>query len=233
MKRQLNHRTGGRRRMAAGLLALVLGAGVAGCDDFLSTEPRGELTTANFFSTAEHALQATNATYSKLRAWDIHVFSFIGLTDIVSDDATKGSVPSDAGFLQDLDDLNFDPGNIAFSTVWEGYYQGIFRANVAIENIPRVDMDVALRERLIGENKFLRAYYYFFLVRSFGGVPLITAPLAPSVFTQSRATAEEVYALFEQDLTEAIAVLPLEYGAAVVCRECPRCEVSQLAKTHL
>jgi hypothetical protein len=151
----------------------------------------------------------------------------------VSDDATKGSVPADAGFLQDLDDLNFDPGNIAFSTVWEGYYQGIYRANVAIQNIPRVEGDEALKARLIAENKFLRAYFYFFLVRGFGGVPLITEPLAPSQFTQTRATAEEVYAQIEQDLTEAIAALPPQYGSADMGRATRGAAQALLGKVHL
>lgn len=214
MKRQLTSRTSGAGRAAKGLLALLLAAGAAGCDDFLSTEPRGELTTPNFFTTPDHAVQATNATYSMLRAWPVHVFAWIGMTDIVSDNSTKGSVPADASFLADLDDFTFDAGNIAFSTVWEGYYQGIYRANVAIQNIPRVEMDAALKARLIGENQFLRAYYYFFLVRAFGGVPLITEPLPASEFEQTRATAEAVYDQIEADLLAAIEALPQQYGAA-------------------
>ena len=140
MKRQLTTRPRAGRA-AARLLTLLLAGGVASCDDFLSTEPRGELTTPNFFTNASHAEQATNATYSMLRDWAVHVFAWVGVTDIVSDDATKGSVPADAGFLLDVDDLNFDPGNTAFGTVWEGYYKGIYRANVAIANIPQVYID--------------------------------------------------------------------------------------------
>jgi hypothetical protein len=201
-------------RRAAGALALLLGIGAAGCQDFLATEPRGELTSASFFQTADQAVEATNATYSMLRGWQVHVFSWIGMTDIVSDDATKGSTPADASFLLDLDNLNFDPGNIAFRDTWTGYYQGIYRANVAIRNIPDVQMDEGLKARLVAENKFLRAYYYFFLVRAFGGVPLITEPLRPGEFTQPRATAEAVYALIVQDLMDAIAVLPEKSGYA-------------------
>ena len=76
-----------------------------------------------------------------------------------------------------LDNLDFDPTNIAFAGTWQGYYQGIYRANVAINNIPEVEnIDPQLQRRLIAENRFLRAYYYFFLVRAFGGVETI-APL--------------------------------------------------------
>lgn len=233
MNRLNDSRNGGARWGLRGLLALLLAAGATGCDDFLSTEPRGELTTPNFFTSETHAIQATNATYNMLRAWPVHVFAWLGMTDIVSDDATKGSVPSDAAFLGDLDNLNFDPGNTAFSTVWEGYYQGIYRANVAIENIPRVEGDEALKARLIGENRFLRAYYYFFLVRSFGGVPLILTPLSPSEFSQTRATAEEVYAQIEADLLAAAEVLPQSYGAADVGRATEGAARALLGKVYL
>ena len=201
-------------RRAAGrtltLLLLVGAVALAGCNDFLNTAPKGELTTSNFFQDSAQAVQATNATYGMLRDWEVHVFSWIGMTDIASDDATKGSTPGDAGagFLGDLDDLTWDAGNLAFHDTWQGYYEAMYRANVAIQNIPGVAMDSTLKMRLIGENEFLRAYYYFFLVRAYGGVPLITEPLLPPQFTQPRATADQVYAQIEQDLQDAIAVLP-------------------------
>ena len=220
-------------KRASVLLVLVLAGGAAACDDFLSTEPRGELTTPNFFSNASHAEQATNATYNMLRAWSVHVFAWLGMTDIVSDDATKGSVPADAGFLLDIDNLVFDPGNTAFSTVWEGYYQGIYRANIAIQNIPGVDMDPAARARLVAENRFLRAYYYFFLVRAFGGVPLITEPLTPGDFERQRATADEVYAQIEEDLLAAIEDLPPQYGPSDVGRATRGAARALLGKVHL
>lgn len=201
----------GRRLLRTGATTLLLAAlALPACD--VETEPLGTLTSESFFKTADQAVQATNATYSMLRQWQVHVFSWIGLMDISSDDATKGSVPGDAGFLGELDNLNFDPGNLAFVDPWAGYYQGVYRANVAIQGISGAAMDEALKARLIGENKFLRAYYYSFLVRGWGGVPLFTEPLKPGEFTQSRATAEQVYTQIEQDLTDAIAALPEKSG---------------------
>ena len=220
----------GRRALP---LVLALGLGFAGCDEFLTTEPKGELTTSSFFETSEQAIQATNATYAMLRNWQVHVFSYLGLTDIVSDDATKGSVPADAGFLGDMDFLNFDPGNLAFQDPWGGYYQGIYRANVAIVNIPSITMDATLQNRLVGENKFLRAYYYFFLARGWGGVPLILEALAPGEYVQPRATADEVFAQIEQDLLDAIAVLPAEYGAADIGRATRGAAQALLARVYL
>src|SRR5687767_8078838 len=142
-----------RRQVSAGILSLLLLGAVQSCD--IETEPLGVLTTDSFFQTSDQAVQATNATYSMLREWRVHVFSWLGLTEIASDDATKGSVPADAGFLLDLDNLNFDPGNLAFADPWSGYFAAIYRANIALQGIPSVNMDAALKARLIGENKFL------------------------------------------------------------------------------
>jgi SusD/RagB-like outer membrane lipoprotein len=217
------------------MLCFVFIAGLAGCKDFLATEPKGVLTTEAFFKTPEQAIQATNATYGSLRLWQVHVFAWIGLTDIASDDATKGSIPGDADFLGKLDNLDFLPDNIAFIDPWTGYYWGIRRANVGIENIPNVPMDAALKARLIGENKFLRAYFYFFLVRAFGGVPLITKTLRPDEYRQQRATADQVYDLIEQDLVDAIAALPEkgQYPAADLGRATKGAAHGLLAQVNL
>ncbi|MGH7445739.1 MAG: RagB/SusD family nutrient uptake outer membrane protein [Longimicrobiales bacterium] len=216
----------------AALLCLT-GIGLSACDDFLATEPKGELTTGNFFQTEAQAIQATNATYSMLRQWPVHVFAWLGMTDMASDDATKGSTPNDAGFLSDFENLSWQSGNGAFLDTWTGNYQGIYRANIALEGIPPITMDETLKQRLIGENKFLRAYFYFFLVRAYGGVPLLTAPVAPSEAELPRASADDVWALIEQDLTDAIAVLPPSYGAADIGRVTSGAAHALLAEVHL
>ncbi len=207
-----------------------------GCDSFLDPVPRGELTSDRFFETEAHAVQATNATYAVLRDWNVHVFAWIGMTDMVSDQAIKGSLPTANAQLLALDDLTFDSGNTSFSGTWGGYYRGVFRANVALEGIPRVPtMDEALRARLLAENHFLRAYYYSFLVRAYGGVPLVTEPLERGEFEQARATRQETYALIEADLQAAVAGLPekSQYSAGDAGRATKGAARSMLALTHL
>lgn len=204
-------------------------------DDFLDKKPLGKLTSANFFETEAHAILATNALYEHMRSWEVHVFSYIGMTDIVSDDADKGSFANDAAFLGEIDDFTFNASNIAPLSVWQGYYQGIFRANNAIENIPGIDMDEALRDRLVAELKVFRAYFYLNLVRWFGDVPLITAPLDPSEFSQQRAPVEEVYNQIEQDLLEAIEILPekSQYVSADLGRVTKGSAKALLARAYL
>jgi len=177
-------------------------------DSFYEIQTQGNLSADNFFKTEDHALSATNATYNALRNWDVHVFAFVGCTDILSDDADKGSEPNDALFLLDMDNFTFDATNVAPVTLWAGYYKAIFRANVAIGRIPGVTGDDALKKRYVAENKFLRAYYYFNLVRWYGDVPLVTKELTSSEFKQPKAKAADVYTQIISDLKEAIGVLP-------------------------
>ena len=221
------------KRLSYILLPLFLLVGA--CTDVLDRVPQGENTLDNFFATEEHAVQSVNATYAQLRNWATHVFSYIGMTDIVSDDADKGSLPSDAFFLQEIDDFTLSPTNVGPSSVWGGYYEGIFRANLAIANIPDVpEMNENLRARLIAEARFLRGYYYFNLVRWFGDVPLILEPF-PAEFSIPRAPADEVYAQIIADLEAAADVLPTrtDYAAADRGRATQGAALGMLAKVYL
>ena len=209
---------------------------VSSCkDSFFEVTPRGQLTAENFFQTQEHAMLATNAVYNIMRNWEIHVFAYVGCTDILSDDSDKGSEPNDAVFLLEMDNLLFDAANIAPKTLWDGYYRAIFRANIAIERIPEIKMDVALQNRLIAESKFLRAYFYFNLVRWFGDLPLVTKQLTQDEFKQSRAKTADVYAQIITDLKAAIDVLPekSKYSADDLGRATKGAARGLLAKVYL
>ncbi|MFA0962312.1 RagB/SusD family nutrient uptake outer membrane protein [Roseivirga sp. BDSF3-8] len=208
---------------------------VSSCgEDFLEQDPLVQQTASNFFETEEQAIEATNAVYFMLRDWSVHVFSYIGLTDIHSDDAVKGSTPNDAAFLRELDDYTYDQFNIAFGGVWSGYYRGIRRANEVIDKVPRANINDDLGQRLVGEAKFLRAYFYFFLVRGFGGVPLLTGPTI-SAEGITRATEAQVLDQIEQDLIDAAAVLPekSEYPSTELGRATRGAALGFLAKVYL
>lgn len=220
------------------LAVLVSTLSITGCEDQLLTQtPRGKLTDPSFFEKPEHAVQATNATYSILRDFNVHSFPWIGMTDITSDDADKGSTPSDNAEMLALDNFTFSSSNGLIEGPWDSYYQGIFRANLAINGIPNIEgMDENMSQRLIGENKFLRAYFYFFLVRAYGGVPLLLENLdASDSFQVPRSSKEEIYSQIEKDLTEAISALPLksEYAASDLGRATKGAAQALLAKVHL
>ncbi|MBO9701305.1 MAG: RagB/SusD family nutrient uptake outer membrane protein [Sporocytophaga sp.] len=122
--------------------------------------------------------------------------------------------------------------------IWQQHYSGIKKANIAIEKIPGIDFgsNTKLRERLIGEAKFLRALYYFNLVRLYGGVPLILKDLATLEEAHSqpkRNTVEEVYAQIEKDLIEAATVLDNIAGGADAGRATAGAAKALLAKVYL
>ncbi len=182
----------------------------AGCnEEFLERKPKGQLTFDTFFETPEHAVWATNAVYQHFRSWEMCAFPWIGITDIISDDADKGSSANDAPYVLELDEFTFDASNAAITGAWQGTYHTIFRANLAIENVPGIEMDPTLRNRLVGESRFLRAYAYFRLVQWFGDIPLIDRVLTDDEFyNQGRAPKAQVYDFIESDLLAAIDAVP-------------------------
>ena len=75
---------------------------------------------------------------------------------------------------------------------WKTAYKGIAHCNIALENIPPIEMDDFEKAALLGEAHSLRAYWYFNLVTTFGGVPLVTKTLAPSEYAQPKASADDI-----------------------------------------
>lgn len=204
-----------------------------GCENFLSVNPQGELTQEAFPITEADALQSTNGVYATLRNWHYHSGGF-PILDFMSDDAHKGSNPNDgAGTVGPYENFTFTPTQDGLDRWWAGLYQGIRRANVVIEKVPAIDMNESLKNRYIGEARFLRGLYYFDLVRAFGGVPLVTTTEPP--LNVPRSTAAETYALIEQDLQFAIDNLPEKssYGNEDLGRASSGAARALLAKVHL
>jgi starch-binding outer membrane protein, SusD/RagB family len=206
---------------------------LAGCNDFLEKPLQGKLTQESFPVSASDALLATNAVYNVMRTNAFHQGLF-PILDIMSDDARKGSNPDDgAADVGPYDRFNHIPTEGNITRWWSTLYDGVKRANVVIEKVAAIAMDETLKARYIGEAKFLRALFYFDLVRAWGGVPLVTSTTPAT--TATRASAQEVYDLIEKDLSEAIAALPekSEYGADDVGRASKGAAKSLLAKVYL
>lgn len=189
------------------LIALLsLTALLPSCEKFLDSNPQGALTQTSFPVSASDALLATNAVYAPLRFSSYHSGTF-PILDIMSDDARKGSNPGDgASTIGPYDNFTFTTTGGELSSWWSTLYEGIKMANVVIIKVPEIAMDETLRNRYIGEARFLRALYYFDLVRAWGGVPIVTTLTPP--LKLPRSSAEEVYNLIEEDLRLAIDGLP-------------------------
>lgn len=188
------------------ILAIIFVVFFLSCSDFLETELQGEMTQESFPTTAADALLATNGAYATLRNWHFNSGGY-PLLDIMSDDAHKGSNPNDQlNTIGPFDNFTFTPTQDGLDRWWPTLYEGIKRANVVIEKVPSVSMDTALQHRYIAEASFLRALYYFDLVRAWGGVPKVTSTTPDKKVP--RSTKEDIYELIESDLLYATRFLP-------------------------
>jgi len=100
------------------------------------------------------------------------------------------------------------------TNVWNGCYQMINRANLIFAKAPGVTDNPALRDRLVGEAEFLRAWAYFELVSQWGDVPLYSETITAADGFKAKSPAADIYALVLSDLTDAVTKLPDSYGAA-------------------
>ncbi len=188
-----------------------------GCNDFLDLEPQGAENSGNFFDTKENGTRAIIGIYDMLQLdkgagpdgqWMGHHHDFF-MGDIRSDDAEKGSNDGDYGSMWEMVEYTMTP-QIGFANdFWIHGYWGISRTNYALDNLESVTWDPAVRDRLIGEASFFRAYFYWYLVRIYGGVPLFTTSVKPSDFGKvKRASLNECYTQIAADLLKAVELLP-------------------------
>ena len=218
---------------------------VSGCsNDYLDVDQTESISTKDIalFNNNEGAATFVTAIYSKFLDWNMTSFSWIGLSSIASDDADKGSSPGDTGSDKDvMDALTYNASSPSTSEIFAANYEGINRCNQALSIIPQLDQaNPALSARLLGEAKFLRAFMYFTLVKTYGGVPIVDHLPNPSsdedrIMQLTRKTSAEVYALIESDLNDAIAALPnkSEYAAAEKGRASKGAAYALLAKVNL
>ncbi|MCP9749720.1 RagB/SusD family nutrient uptake outer membrane protein [Ferruginibacter sp. HRS2-29] len=186
---------------------------------FLDVPPQATQPSVEFWKTPEDAAKAVNAMYANLREWKNVSFAPIAIESMGSDDAEKGSSPTDATFFNSYDNFGISPTDGQLADFWTGQYQNINFANQILDNVPAITMDETLKARYFAEAKFVRAYSYFRLVRAFGDVPLrLNVPKDASEYNLPRTPKADVWAAIEKDLTDAAAVLPQSYPAADVGR---------------
>lgn len=213
-------------------------------NDFLDVKPTEAISTDDLSlkNNDEGADSFVTSIYAKYLDWNISSFSWVGVTTIASDEADKGSSPGDTGGDKDLlDALNFSATLGSFQDIWQGHYQAINRSNQALYYLPLLtNANQDLRKRLEGEAKFLRAFSYFTLVKSFGGVPIVDhVPAAGNdadrTMLLTRKSKEEVYTFINNDLNDAIAALPVKgsYSSSNKGRASKGAAYALLAKVNL
>ena len=189
-----------------------------GCRDYLTEIEPGTTLLNDFFTSTAAAKQNVTGCYVPLM-WEYNNTYlsewFIG--DIVSDDALKGGgSTSDMADSYDMENWRTTSQNTLLLDFYRAQYQGIARCNLAIKYITNMEIGTdsiftpTMKNNLLGEAHYLRAYYYFRLVRVFAGVPITTEVIDNSDnWGVPRASTEQVYNLILEDLTKANYMLPV------------------------
>jgi hypothetical protein len=215
------------------LLCLSLIWMFTSCDEAIldKTDPN-RLSPETFFVTGPQAVNAVNAVYSTMQGVDLWRRVYFFNHDLASGELI-GTGNLGASLRQILE-YTLDASSPEGNAMWRGFYRGINRANLVIQNVPRTQAEITpeLRNRIIAEARFLRAFFYFELVSMYGGVPLMTE-VATSSEALPRASADEVYALIISDLQAAAPALPVTYDAPNVGRVTRGAAMGMLGKVYL
>ena len=207
------------KKILTSIMACACLMGFTACDSFLDEEPKGTLTSNNYYLSQAHAEQNVNYLYRT------------GVpARITSTGAYQGSIAQIQGALTGYftnsyegQELTYKYGRemtrtqntmtvgVTLGGEWTQAYKAINIANAAIKYIPGIaNIDAEVAARLVAETKFFRAWNYFFLVKLFGDVPFYTEPVesADVDLMLPRTAKATIYGQIEQDLNDAIAVLP-------------------------
>ncbi len=214
------------------LRTIILSIGITltsfSCDNYVDIEPYYAQDADNYF--------LSPADYDKalIGAYDLMQTSYLDMWigEIASDNSIAGGESvTDSEGLHQIDNMTHGGVNTELRSLFRWMYAGITRVNYIFENKDRIEFTG--KDRILAEASFLRAYYYFELVKFFGDVPLIIDKRlgASEVTTQQRTPASEVYAQIEKDLIFAAATLT--WTTAVKGRATKGAALALLGKTYL
>ncbi len=193
----------------SGFIVIILLFQLISCnDDLLESTPYAQSTSASFWRNGDDAVAAANAMYEPL-LWEDFYGHGEQTFDICSDDQWRAG---DHGEDQAIEEFTFDADNPQLAFSWRPKYEVISRANAVLINVPEIDMDQTLKNRVLGEAHFMRGFMYWRFVVLYGGVPLILEQdVLDNNYNKPRATTEDTYAQIEADWLEAAALLPASY----------------------
>ena len=220
--------------VALGATALILA-----CNDkqFLTERPFDFIGPTNFYNNAGDALAAINGVYADFinsTGDNYYGRNFVMIVEHTTEMWTSRLSATNERMQPDVYAIPVSHAYI--QSIWAAAYDAINRANSVLDHVPAISMDTALRSRIVAEAKFLRATHYFNLVRMFGGVPLkLHETQGLDSLAIPRNTPQEVYTQIENDLKDAIAVLPpaKAYTGADIGRASRGAAKTLLAKVYL
>ncbi len=220
------------------LAVVTISIGFYSCKK-LDESPSSLIVSSQFYKTSADAASAVNAVYSTLNSDPNGDFPLYGRQlNLLVENASDNQVYSPSNTNPDvraMGTVTYISSNSRIQKVWQQLYSGINKANIAIDNIPAIQMDTTLRARLVRESKFIRGLLYFDLVRLYGAVPLILhnpTTINPTALLVGRTSVDSVYAQIITDLKDATN-LPKSYSGTDVGRATGGAAHTLLAKVYL
>ena len=218
--------------------ALLLGAllvSSTGCQKFLDQPVLGQYEASQFFTSDTNAILAVNAAYVPLSFRDAAGNALWVLGDVASDDAVKGSNPGDQADFENIDIFNITPTNAAVEAMWKRYYDGVLKCNVVTDGLPASNTAVSadVRQQVLSQAQFLRAYYYFQLTTIYGRIPLRLKVETPEELQSPARDQADIYAQIEADCQAAATALPNAWTGPDLGRATKGAALALLAKTYL
>ena len=187
--------------MAASLLSLT------SCGDFLDEDPKGQLNPDTFYTIEDDYTAGVNTLYDKVnqtQSWTNPMYPQWQGDDITANPGSNKQA------CAALDAFDSDGANKGVTEAWTQHYAVIKTANLIIEGSEKFPGDKAKIATALGNAHFWRAYSYYYLVRVFGKLPIITKTNIEQ-FDAQPSEIEKVYELIVQDLKDAINELPTGY----------------------
>jgi hypothetical protein len=180
-------------------------------DDFLDTSPVTEKVAENFYKTPKDAFEGLVSVYDVLQqenGWA----GFQMITEMASDDCFGGFGTADGAGALDWDRFLYGSDLEMNNPIWQTCYKGIYRANVLLENLDKVNWgtDTALKTKYEAEARFLRAHFHFELARTFGDIVALDHTIKTEELYSPRVAPEVTYALIANDLKFAAENLGTE-----------------------
>jgi len=208
----------------------------AACTDFLDKVPY-EDPSAEALTDEASAVALINGAYQPLQRPKLYNMR-IWTLDIIAGNSEVGAGGGTDG-IETITLANFvaTADNASALDIWRGPNPGILYCNTVLESVPAMDIDADLKNRILGEARFLRAHYYFILVQLFGDVPMsISTPQPGDNLMPSRTDRMTIYnEVIIPDLKEAVNLLPVResYSGSDIGRASKGAAAGMLAKVYL
>jgi hypothetical protein len=224
------------RALSVVITALAL-LGGSSCENALDEKVYSQVATDDFYKTLDQAQLGLNGVYNYLWNDNYRDGQWVTLGDVTAFTLIGGGSANGSGdrsgIQNEWNTYSWTPDAIELVTAWDYFYQVINRANTLIDKMEVAEFQG--KDKVLGEAKFLRAFFYFNLVRIFGGVPLhVKATTDLSEVDKPRSSEEEVYAQIVSDLNASVTLLsPLNKADITAGRATAISATALLSKVYL